>query len=491
MKSMRDVFQWLSVLLRGTLVLLISSVGGQAFAETPAPTSESSFWGAAAAAEKPAPAKAAPVAAPKPAEPAREIKPSVSAETLERLDALERKIAELSAAKEAEPKSPVPVQWTTGYKDGGGGFFWASPDQAFVYKMMGYVQFNHQWTDARGAALRAGSAKPVSNDFYIRRARLDFSGAVYKNTEVFMEIEGGVGTTPATAAVPSSPKQSDFALVEAKITHKFADPFQVRLGKFLTPFSNENTFRSSRALDTVERYSALNTMILLPGLDVQNGAMTFGQWAKGRYAYYAGVFNGNGRQGDNYRDNNSQKNVQGRFAWKPLAAKTGPMSNMSFGLGVDWDRELAQTLTLATLGGTTMNTMNVEGDRLGFSPDVFVPVGKWLEIRGEALFEHFNDSRANMYGGFGQVMWNVFKTEKGTGFSPLVRAESAVMSEHVGDTISRLNILTVGWNFYFNKNVRWQCNYLPTHFRYTGPSAVTAAKEGHYDEVLNQIQVKF
>lgn len=508
MKSIRDVFQGLSVMLRGTLVLLISSASGVALAETPAATSESSFWGTAVPADKPAPAKT-PAAAPKQAEPPREVKPSLSAETLERLDTLEKKIAELNAMNDAAAKATaearatagtnvpanVPsgtnVPWTTGYKDGGNGFFWASPDQAFVYKMMGYVQFNHQWTDARGAAIRAGSAKPVSNDFYLRRARLDFSGTVFKKTELFVEIEGAVGTTPGATSTTASAKQSDFALVEAKITHKFGDPFQLRFGKFLTPFSNENTFRGSRALDTVERYAALNTMILLPSLDTQNGVMTFGQWAKGRYAYYAGVFNGNGRQGDNYRDNNSQKNLQGRFAWKPLAAKTGPMSAMSFGLGVDWDRELGQTLTLATLGGTTMNTMSVEGDRLGFSPDVFVPVGKWLEIRGEALFERFNDSRANMYGGFGQVMWNIFKTEKGFGLSPLVRAESAVMSESVGQTISRLNILTVGWNFYFNKNVRWQCNYIPSHFRYTGTDAATISKEGHYDEVLNQIQVKF
>ncbi len=498
MKSTGALFQRLSMILRGTLVLLMSSLSGLAFAETPAATSETSFWGAAAPAEKPAPAKT-PAAARKPVEPPQEIKPNLSAETLERLDALEKKIAELSALNDAAAKAPEEAKapagtngsWTTGYKDGGNGFFWASPDQSFVYKMMGYVQFNHQWADARGAATRVlgTTNKPVSNDFFLRRARLDFSGTVNKKTELFVEIEGAV---PTTSGAPSATAtQSDFALVEAKLTHKFADPFQVRLGKFLTPFSNENTFRGSRALDTAERYAALNTLIGLPALDTQTGLMTFGQWAKGRYAYYAGVFNGNGRQGDNYRDNNSQKNLQGRFAWKPLAAIKGPMSNMSFGLGVDWDRELGQTLTLKTLGGTTMNTMTVQGDRLGFSPDVFVPVGKWLEIRGEALFEHFNDSRADMYGGFGQIMWNIFKTDKGLGVSPLVRAESAVMSESVNQTISRLNILTVGWNFYFNKNVRWQCNYIPSHFRYTGSDAATILKEGHYDEVLNQIQVKF
>lgn len=473
--------KWLSMAVTTAVVLLTHQPTWAAD-----PVATDTFWNTASP-EKPAAKPAAPAA--KPAEPpaVRDPKPTVSAELIERLNSLEKKVADLSAPKES---APAAAGWTTGYKDGGGGFFWASPDQAFVFKTMGYVQFHHNWQDGRAAAIRTNAVNPVSNDFFIRRARLDFSGTVNKKTELFVEIEGGVGTTPASGSTASS-TQSDFALVEAKITHKFVEPFQVRVGKFLTPFSNENTFRGSRALDTVERYAALNTMILLPSLDTQTGAMTFGQWAKGRYAYYAGVFNGNGRQGDNYRDNNSQKNLQGRFAWKPLAAKSGPMSAMSFGLGVDWDRELGQTLDLRTLGGSRMYTLNVQGDRLGFSPDVFVPVGKWLEIRGEALMERFNDSRTNLYGGFAQIMWNIFKTDKGLGISPLVRAESAVISESVSETVSRLNILTVGWNFYFNKNVRWQCNYLPTHFRYTGSDAAVTLKEGHYDEVLNQIQVKF
>lgn len=167
------------------------------------------------------------------------------------------------------------------------------------------------------------------------------------------------------------------------------------------------------------------------------------------------------------------------------------MSGLAFGLGFDWDRSLGQTLTLRTLVGTTMSALNVKGDRLGFSPDIYIPVGKWLEIRGEALVERFNDSRADLYGGFGQVMWNIFKTDKGLGVSPLVRAESAVISESVNNTISRLNILTVGWNFYLNKNVVWRCNYLPSHFRTVGTDAATFAKVGHYDEVINQLQVKF
>jgi hypothetical protein len=474
-----DLVKKLLSLVVTTAVVLLTHQ--QTWAADPAATD--TFWNTATT-DKPA-AKPAPPA-PKPAEPpaGRESKPSVSAELLERLNSLEKKVAELSAPKEA---APATASWTTGYKDGGGGFFVASPDQAFVFKLLGYVQANHMWMDTADARLRANGGRPVSNDFFIRRARIDFAATVHKNTEVFVEFEGGVPTN----APQASSVQSDFALIEAKITHRVVDPFQLRFGKFLVPFSNENALRSSRALDTAERYAAVNTLVTSPAIECQQGVMVMGHWAKKRYDYALGVFNGNNRTVDNYRDDNSQKNVAGHFTWKPLAAKSGSMSGLAFGLGWDWDRSLAQTLTLRTLSGSPLSTLDVKGDRLGFSPDLYVPVGKWVEIRGEALMERFNDSRANLYGGYGQVLWNVFKTDKGMSFQPLVRAESAVTSESVNDTISRLNILTVGWNFHLNKNVVWRMNYLPTHFRYTGSDAATTAKEGHYDEVINQIQVKF
>lgn len=475
---MEQFKKWLSMAVTTAVVVLTHQPTWAAD-----PVATDTFWNTASP-EKPAAKPAAPAA--KPAEPpaVREAKPAVSAELIERLNSLEKKVADLSAPKES---APAAAGWTTGYKDGGGGFFWASPDQAFVFKLLGYAQANHMWMDAQDARIRAGANKPVSNDFYMRRARLDFSATVNKKTELFVEFEGAIPTNSPAATT----NQSDFALVEAKITHKIVDPFQMRFGKFLVPFSNENALRSSRALDTAERYAAVNTLVSLPGIEIQNGAMVLGNWAKKRYEYALGVFNGNGRQADNYRDNNSQKNIVGHFTWKPLAAGSGSMSAMAFGVGVDWDRELSQSLSLRTLAGTEMSKLTVEGDRLGFSPDIFIPVGKWLEIRGEALFERFNDSRANLYGGFGQIVWNIFKTEKGLGLSPLVRAESAVTSDSVNDSLSRLNILTVGWNFYINKNVVWRMNYLPTYFRYEGPSATYTANEGHYDEVLNQIQVKF
>ncbi len=61
--------------------------------------------------------------------------------------------------------------------------------------------------------------------------------------------------------------------MEARLNSKIIDDkLQLRLGKFTTPFSFEN-FRSSRAIDTIERYIALNAMFSVPALDVQTGGM--------------------------------------------------------------------------------------------------------------------------------------------------------------------------------------------------------------------------
>jgi hypothetical protein len=482
MNVFKTIVQWTRHQSWGTGFVVALWVSGPVLAaDTPTPEGDS-FWNTAVPVAKPTPEKksAPPVEKTKSPEPPKEINPRVSTETQDRLDALEKRVTELSQMAETAIKTSSSSGWTTGVKEGAG-FFWASPDKAWIMKMMGFFQFDHRWTDAQGANQRAGSNKPVSNEFLIRRARLDFVATVNSKTELFMELETGVGTANAAA--------SDFGLIIGQVTHTFATPFQVRLGKMLSPFSNENGLRSSRALDTAERYAAVNTLVGLPAIEAQTGAMVLGQWAKGRYGYYLGAYNGNGTAVANYKENNSQKNIVSRLNWKPWAAGTGAMAATAFGVAADWDRELTQTLTLKTLGGTSLSSLTENGDRLGFSADLVVPITKWVEIRGEGLHVRFGDNRSKLYGGFGQVMVNAWKTSRGAGFSPLIRAESAVISDPQTESISRVNILTIGWNATLNKNVTWQMNYLPTSFRHQGTGQI--APVGHYDELINRIQVKF
>lgn len=400
-----------------------------------------------------------------------------------RVEALESKLA-------AQPAAPSAGSgWQSGYNAGGGGFFLQSPDKAFALKILGYVQSTFTYWDDNAAAARAGAGRRVSNDFAIRRARMDWLATLNRNTEFFVEFDGG----PGTAAPSATANHSDFALVEARLTQRFSNAFSLRLGKYTTPFSSEN-FRSSRAIDTAERYVALNSLFGLPATDVQFGAMALGNLAKNRLTYYAGVFNGNGRANDNFRDNNSSKEVQGKLVLRPWEGTSNVLAKASFGVGVDWDREPpGQTLALTTLGGARVASLGasaIHGTRLGYSFDFFLPIRR-LELRGEGLhftFDNGSNVDANLYGGFAQASFNVWSNGAGASFAPIVRAETAVISSDITGSQARLNTLTVGWNAWLNPNVRWQLNYIPSSFSSTGGAGVVANQ--HFDEVISQIQFK-
>lgn len=362
--------------------------------------------------------------------------------------------------------------WKTGYQEGGGGFFMEDPAGDFKLRVLGYVQFLFNYFDDQEQEARFPSGEPVSNDFSIRRARMDFLATLYGNTEFFIEYDGQGGS---------------FSLIEARMTQRFHEAFQVRLGKFTTQFSNENR-TSSRAIDTIERYAALNSLFLLPALDVQMGAMVFGNVCDRRYTYYAGVYNGNGRASTNLRDDNSEKEVQLRLDVRPWVNAGSTLKDAQFGVAFDWDREAIQSLRLTTLHFTTLSSVALSSSsRVGYEADAYLPVGR-LKLRGEGIWYEFDDADTALYGGFVQAAYDVWSGRNGALVQPLVRAQAAVISDDRSDILSRVNILTIGWNAWLNKNLRWQLNYNIHDFTHSGPGA--AVGDRSLDGVQMEFQVK-
>jgi len=397
----------------------------------------------------------------------------------EKVNRLELKVNQMEVAPAPTPSG----FWKTGVKEGGGGFFLESPEKDFSISFLGYVQSQWNYWGDNSSRVRAGTGRPVSNDFSIRRARLDWIATLYKNTEFFVEIDGA----PAT----SSTATSDFALVQARLTQEFCDAFSLQLGKFTTPFSTENA-RSSRAIDTVDRYVALNSFFGLPATDVQFGAMAMGNVFYNRVSYNTAVVNGNGRANDNFRDNNSSKEVQVKLTVRPWEGGQSALSKASAGVGFSWNRELTgQTLALNTLGGARVAAVGLSTHtRVGYSFDFVLPVNK-VELRGEGLAATFRKGAAvdaTLYGGFLQASYALWKGNGGASFAPLVRAESAVISNDLTGGSGRLNSLTIGWNAWLNPNVRWQLNYVPSSASSTG--GVSGQPNQHYDEVFSQVQFK-
>jgi len=324
-----------------------------------------------------------------------------------------------------------------GIVPGGGGAFIQS--EHLRLRLLGYAQFVASAFD--GSLDRADE----HGDFSMRRARVDFLLDAYEDYQLLIELDGASDGT---------------ALIEARFNWKILDErLQLRAGKFTSPFSAEN-FRSSRAIDTVERFIALNSLFLLPALDTQFGAMLHGQ-ASPQWGYYLGVFNGNGKASANLSDDNGEKEVVAKLTW-------APSDELDLGLAVDISHEEEQELALADLGFTRYVGVDIAGTRVGIGGDLHYRAGP-LDVRAEGLWFQFEDlagEDVDLIGGFVQAAW-WFRGDSSGGLQGLLRAETAAIdAEEIdasdqGDTLSAL---TLGLNWFPNGNTRFQLNAIAQHF---------------------------
>lgn len=370
--------------------------------------------------------------------------------------------------KEREAKT-----WTTGLNPQGGGLFVKSPDGKTLFRLYGYAQPTFTYTD------RDNGATFAETDFRVRRARIDFAADYDDRYKLFVEVDGA----PADGT----------ALVEAYVQAAYVrDRHYLRFGKFISPFSSEN-LRSSRALDTVERFQALNAMFSLPALDVQFGPMLWGYLDPGKkVTYYLAVLNGNSSAGaavvtgqrGNARDNNGHKEAQGRLNVKWT-------DSLTTGVAFDDDKEESQTLTLASYSGSRFIGIPVIGDRRGWDGDLHFKHGVF-SFDSEWLSSDFRDSAAKLSGGYVQGAFWARGSEAKGGVQAVLRAEQAELKGEALRTVDgeKLEAVTLGANVWFNGWTRWQINAIEEHFdgRGNGPFKAGA---GWRPTVLSQFQVKF
>lgn len=408
------------------------------------------------------------------------------AELEQRLDAVAGGPGDAPPAPAATPGSPAPTpvaaaaddaatgeSWEVGYRANGGGFVLRSPDGRVMLRQLGYVQ-------STAAIFHDDFERPdAPGDFSLRRARLDWFVDFGDEVQLFVEIDGGPGSVPGS---------SDFALVVAQLQFDLVgDDLRLTAGKFITPFSDENLL-SSRSLDTVERYIALNSMFLLPGLDVQYGLMASGRLlANDRFEYAFGVFNGNGRANDNLSDDNGSKEVQLK-----LGLQATP--ELHLGLGFDHSREEAQSLQLRGLSFTPWVALPVRGERFGVTADFEWKRGR-AKLRGEGLYFDFDDAGATLSGGFVQAS-RFLRGDAVQGIEALLRAETAGLggAAAAGLDGDRIDALTAGLNLFYRGNTRFQLDLVAE--RYDGLSnlplgASRVEGEGWKPYLLTQLQLKF
>ncbi len=370
-------------------------------------------------------------------------------------------------------------RWNVGLNPKGGGAFIRSPDSNTYFRLYGYAQPLFTLTDK-------GNRQAFKNtDFRIRRARLDFMVDYDDIWKLFIEIDAqasGGGT----------------ALVEGYAQAAYIKgQHYVRFGKYITPFSTEN-LRSSRALDTVERYIALNTLFGLPGLDVQFGPMLFGTLgADKQFSYYLGAFNGNASaasntvngQGGNARDNNSTKELQARFNYQLS-------KQLSVGAAVDFDKELDQMLQISSLSGARFIAVPVRGKRRGINVDAHWKQDR-ASIDAEFLGMEFTDNPNNanrdvtLTGGYAQYGYWLQGSEA-EGVQTIVRGEFAELDGDAVDAIrgDRIVALTVGTNIWFNGATRLQINAIGEYANGNGNGVFTGNSRVR-PTLLTELQIKF
>src|SRR6266851_95735 len=332
---------------------------------------------------------------------------SARIEKLERaVEQLQKRNAELesevsSLKKQAASAPAAPAEGPTKTKITSDGKTYveknvATPEKAPVYVLPrgpeikltlgGFIQFNFEDGDVSAFEGRFGLTA-LKDRFRLRRARINLTGEFAENFD--FKIEGDFENSDGISS-----SRTAFSATDIFINwHQFPEA-QIKIGQWKAPFGLEQTTPDT-SLFTIER--SLPTGAITP--ERQIGAQIWGKpftniWPeqKDLLTYYAGIFNGNGRN-TNINDNNNFMAV-GRLELMPFKGKLfGQDSSLKFGGDVLNSRDdagvnISQTLNLKVNadGSLTPFTLPSADERTAWSLDAWLTVGPF-DFIGENLSE--------------------------------------------------------------------------------------------------------
>jgi phosphate-selective porin OprO/OprP len=437
-------------------------------------------------------------------EPAQEETEEQPKTTEERLDELDQKVRVLERKDELDKEQAVEKAKTsssaTASRDG---FTIRSADGNFQVKIRGYVQADGRfWLD--------DEERPATDTFLLRRVRPIIEGTLYKIFDFRFMPDFGGGTT---------------AIQDAYLDARFSPRFKLRAGKFKAPVGLER-LQSGTDLLFVERAHPTS---LLPNRDL--GVQLHGDFADGGVSYAVGIFNGVPDAGSADSDTNDDKDLAARLFFQPFLAGGGPLKGLGFGVAAtSGDQEgtaaapgLAgyrtpgqQTFFSYRSDGTAAGTVIADGERFRLSPQGYFYkgpfgllaeyaisrhevrrgadaeelehtawqlAGSWVLAGGEPSFRAVNpkkvfDPAANTWGAF-ELAARYSKLELDDRTFPLFANPASA----AGSAES----WAVGFNWYFNRNVKWYLDYERTRFE------GGAASGDREDEsiVLTRFQIAF
>jgi phosphate-selective porin OprO and OprP len=356
----------------------------------------------------------------------------------------------------------------------------------------GFIQANVEGGDA--FAFNGNFGQTAINDrFRLRRARINLTGDFAEQFD--FKMEGDFANSDGTNG-----GRTAFSATDIWINWHQFPAAQIKVGQYKAPFGLEQ-LTPDTTLYTIER--SLPTNAITP--ERQIGVELWGKpftsiWPeqKDLLTYYAGIFNGNGRN-INTNDNNEFMYV-GRLELQPFNGKIfGQKSFLKLGGDGLWSRDAAGT-SISTAGNLLVNadgslspfTLPSADERAAWSVDAWLEVGPF-DLIGEYLQEHVEGRTVNgVAPTFGNFTTDGFYVT-GAYFLIPKKLQAVVQWQYLNPGQKGndgLYSILGGLNYYIRgDDLKLMVNYIHTwsDFRQANPEF----GEDQFDEVIGRLQLMF
>ena len=356
----------------------------------------------------------------------------------------------------------------------------------------GFIQTNFEDSDAFAFNGNFGQSA-IKDRFRLRRARVNLTGDFAEQFD--FKVEGDFGQGDGLNSNRTAFSGTDIWLN----WHQFPEA-QIKVGQWKAPFGLEQ-LTPDTSLYTIER--TLPTGAITP--DRQIGAQLWGKpftnvWRdqKDLLTYYAGIFNGNGKN-TTVNDNNNFMYV-GRLELMPFKGKIlGQESFLKLGGDVlnsrdDKNTNISQSGNLLVNSDGSLSSFTLPGadERTAWSVDAWLKLGPF-DLIGEYFEEYVNGRTVN---GAPPLFAN-FTTDgfyvTGGYFLIPKKLQAVVQWQYLnpgqkGD--DGLYSILGGLNYYIHgDDLKLMVNYLHTwsDFRQANPEL----GQDQFDQVLARVQVMF
>jgi phosphate-selective porin len=362
----------------------------------------------------------------------------------------------------------------------------------FKLVLGGYIQINFEDGDVSAFEGRFGMTA-LKDRFRLRRARINLTGDFLENFD--FKIEGDFENSDGISSGRTAFEATDIFVN----WHQFPEA-QVKVGQWKAPFGLEQ-LTPDQYLIIIER--SLPTGAITP--ERQIGVQVWGKpftnvWPdeKDLLTYYAGIFNGNGRNTTN-NDNNNFMYV-GRVELQPFSGKLfGQDSSLKLGADVlnsrdDKGTNISQTLNLLVNADGSLSPYVLPGaaERTAWSVDAWFKLGPF-DLIGEYLEEYVNGRTVNgVAPGFADFTTSGYYVQ-GSYFLIPKKLQAAVRWEDLNPGqmgSDGIHSITGGLNYYIHgDDIKLMVNYIHTwsDFRAAHPEF----GDDQFDEVIARVQLMF